>query len=124
MANIEIDEEDKSMDICIDNNKYEISNANMVLKQPPHTVTGKDAAVVKEKKVLKKLSIIDPILLEHNTVQSVYKSHTPPYPPPFKPRIENDKPVSKSKGFKIKQKIVHRWADDIDTDTDMMSDYE
>jgi hypothetical protein len=116
-------EEDKSMDICVDNNKYEVSYANMVLKQPPIVTTVKNT-IVKEKKKFKKLSIIDPSTLDNNsnTVHSLNKSYTPPYPPPsFKPRIENGKPGSKSNGFKTKQVIIHRWADDVETD---MSDYE
>jgi len=115
-----IEREDDSMDICTDNNKYEVSYANMVLKQP-NMVTNTNISTVKETKTPTKLSVIDPILLENNNGQSVYKSYTPPYPPPsFKPRIQkNDKPPSEARGFKTKQIIVHKWANDTD-----MSDYE
>lgn len=125
-ANIEVEvEEMKAKEVCPEHHhKYEVSYANMVLKQPNKTVntvttttTTKEVVketIIKEERTPKKLSIIDPsILVDSNS--SIYKSHTPPYPPP------SFKPVSKHRGYKTKQVIIHRWADDVETD---MSDYE
>lgn len=122
-TNTEIEKEedtDKSMDICPENSKYEVSYANMVLKPP--TIIPMMAMVnekEKEKKEPKVLSIIDPSSLENNnSVQNMNKSYTPPYPPPsFRPRLNHDRPVSKTHGFKPKQIVIRRWADDVEADT-------
>jgi hypothetical protein len=125
-ANIEVEvevevEEMKAKEVFPEHHhKYEVSYANMVLKPPNKTVntvttttttTTKEVVketIIKEEGTPKKLSIIDPSLLVDSS--SIYKSHTPPYPPP------SFKPMSKPREFKSRPVIIHRWADDVETD--------
>ena len=133
-ANDVAEEEDKTMEIEIepppppqpppDNNKYEISYANIVSKQPttithmnPTTTTAVKAEKEKEKRTPMKLSIIDPSLLENTN--NAQKSHTPLCSPPS--HVVRMKPTTTIPKFKKKQIIIHRWADYVETD---MSDYD